>query len=260
MIRRRDNPQKIITQTSHGWLAGQFAAYWGNKNFYYPDDLRELQLATANHDQGWYQWEQNPRLNAENRPTDFMEMPVDVHLEIWRQSILLVASQSRYAAILISQHGRYLNERRMAVQNGSSEGEQIKFFCDTYRQWEAETLAELQQIPYFAKMCQPDILRANVRLLQVFDWLSLLFGMDELTESQIVNVPGASVDERVTISLIPQSDQTLIISPWTFRVPSFDVTLQYRQLPAEIFEDDASFQSVWHQTPVEMMTFTLKES
>ncbi len=259
MIRRRDNPKRIITQTAHGWLAGQFATYWGNENFYFPDDPRELQLATANHDQGWYQWEQNPQVNAENRPTDFMEMPVDEHLEIWRQSISLAASQSRYGAILISQHGRYLNERRAAVRNGSSEGEKIQDFCNIHRKWETETLAKLRKIPYYAKMCQPDILQANVRLLQIFDWLSLLISMDGLSESQVFNVPGAVVDERVTISLIPKSAQTLVVSPWTFRIPSFDVTLQFRQLPVEIFEDDASLQSVWRQTPIETMTFTLTE-
>lgn len=234
--------------------------HWGNKEFCFPDDPYELQLTAANHDQGWQQWETNPRINAENRPTDFMEMPVDEHLKIWRQSIALAASQSRYGAVLVSRHGRYLNERRTAARNGGTDAAQIKNFCDTYRQWEIETVADLALTPYFASMCQPNILQANVRLLQVFDWLSLLLCMDKLAESEVLNVPGASADERVTLALSPQSERCLTVSPWPFASNAFAVAVQYRQLPAETFIDDTAFRRAWRQTPVKVLTIELKSA
>ncbi len=259
MIRRRDNPTIIITQTAHGWLAGQFAAHWGNDRFRLPVDRHELMLTASNHDQGWWQWEQNPKINERQRPTDFLEMPVDEHLAIWRRSIACVESQTRYGAVLVSQHARFLNEKRVAAQRDPQpEWQKLVAFCEDQRAWETAQLAELRQIAVYQQACQPAPLAAAMRLLQIFDWLSLLLCMDDITESVVADVPAQLPDERVSITLKPLADGALNISPWPFAEPEFSATVQTRRLSATTFASDADLQAEWHTAPKDLRVFTFR--
>lgn len=259
MIRRRDTPTTIIPQTAHGWLAGQLASHWGNSRFQHPGDAREMVLATSNHDQGWVTWEQNPALNAERRPTDFLEMPVAEHVKIWKQSIATVDSQSRYGALLVSRHARFLNELRLQNGNDSTaDKECLQNFCTEQSAWETTELNVLQHQRYYAAMCQRSRFEAAFRLLQVFDWLSLLLCMDTVTHTIVENVPGESADERIEITLKAMSPDVFTISPWPFDVPAFSTMLQTKNLPAETFADDAAFQTVWQQIPVSFQPFIFR--
>ncbi len=259
MIRRRDNPTVIITQTAHGWLAGQLAAHWGNNRFRLPIDPHEMMLTAANHDQGWRQWEQHPKLNAQHRPADFLEMPVDEHLAIWRRSIACVESQTRYGALLVSRHARFLNERRVAANRDTHpDWEKLTAFCAEQRKWEAAQLTELRQTATVAPFCEPARYDAAFRLLQIFDWLSLLLCMDTVTESVVTDVPAQLPDERVTITLKPLVDGVLTVSPWTFAEPEFSVTVETRQLPAATFAADRDLQAAWHVSPRVLQVFTFR--
>ncbi len=259
MIRRRDNPTIIITQTAHGWLAGQLAAHWGNNHFHLPIDPHELMLTASNHDQGWRQWEQHPKLNVHHRPTDFLEMPVDEHLAIWRRSIACVESQTRYGALLVSRHARFLNGRRAATRRDThSDWRKLTAFCGEQREWETARLNDLRQTAFFAPFCEPACYDVAFRLLQIFDWLSLLLCMDTVTESVIADVPAQSPVERVSITLKPLADGALTISPWTFTEPEFSVAVQSRQLPAETFADDGDLQAAWRLATMNQRVFTFR--
>ena len=259
MIRRRDNPTTLITQTAHGWLAGQLAAHWGNDRFRLPIDPHEMMLTAANHDQGWWQWEQQPTVNAHHRPTDFLEMPVDDHLAIWRRSIACVESQTRYGALLVSRHARFLNERRVAARRDTHpDWEKLTAFCTEQREWESARLDELRRTAFFAPFCEPARYDAAFRLLQVFDWLSLLLCMDAISESVVADVPGQSPDERVSITLKPLTDGALTVSPWVFGEPEFSVVVETRQLPAETFAGDGDLQAAWQVAPRDLRVFAFR--
>lgn len=259
MIRRRDNPTTLITQTAHGWLAGQLAAHWGNDRFHLPIDPHEMTLTAANHDQGWWQWEQHPTINAQHRPTDFLEMPVDDHLTIWRRSIACVESQTRYGAVLVSRHARFLNERRVAANRDTHpDWEKLTAFCAEQQTWEAAQLADLRQMAAAAPFCEPARYDAAFRLLQVFDWLSLLLCMDTVTESVVADVPAQSPDERVSITLKPLADGALTVSPWVFAEPEFSVTVETRQLTAEKFADDSDLQAAWRTASRDLRVFAFR--
>ena len=110
MIRRRDDPTIVITQTAHGWLSGQFAMFWGNQTFRFPALPHEVTIAAANHDNGWTAWEQSPELDPQQRPIDFLEMPVTTHTRLWQNGIRSLEAQNCYAALLVS-HERAFLER-----------------------------------------------------------------------------------------------------------------------------------------------------
>jgi len=262
MIRRRDNPHLIITQTAHSWLAGQLAAQWGNQAFQISTLAQEVLLAAINHDQGWFLWEQRPEIDAEQRPIDFFDMPVPLHLQIWRHSIYGMATQNHYAALLVSRHARFLVEMRLEKGAHCVEADEnrLREFVNKQKQWEADTLFRLQGNPYFADGCQTHHLEANVRLLQIFDWLSLLLCMDKLKESVVVDAPGKTPNECVDIRIRPIGENRATILPWPFSRPRFDVMAQARRLPAEKFASNQAFQFAWNAAEIVPLVFTFEKA
>src|SRR5437879_2432855 len=53
----------LIRQTDHAVLSGYFAREAGNENFARPEPLESFQLAAAEHDNGWNEWELQPRID-----------------------------------------------------------------------------------------------------------------------------------------------------------------------------------------------------
>lgn len=252
MIRRRDNPRQLITQTAHSWLAGQFALHWGNERFRIPALRQELVLAATVHDQGWFDWEETPQVDGGGRPVDFLEMPLPVHLRIWERSIRRTAAQDRYAGVLVSMHARHLVGGRLKRAEDTETGlTRMRAFCERWEAWETETLDALQADSRLSAGCAAHVLEANLRLLQIFDWLSLLVCMSRLEESVVVDVPGDSPNRRTEIRLRPTGAQSFTVEPWPFGVARFPVTVEVRHLPQATFADDAAFGAAWRLAGVE---------
>ncbi len=81
----RDGQVWLITQPAHAELAGKMAAHWGNEEFAVPGHFaasadperlrREVVLAVAEHDNGWWEWEADPPLSTEDGlPQDLGEV------------------------------------------------------------------------------------------------------------------------------------------------------------------------------------------
>jgi hypothetical protein len=262
MIRRRDNDRVVITQTAHSWLAGQFALHWGNDQFRMPGLTDEVKLAAANHDNGWFDWEKAPLIGPDGRPLDFIEMPVETHLALWRRGLATLEEQSHYAALLVSKHARFLVEGRLRNNPGTeAEAAQLSAFSQAQSQWEAAAADKLQSIAYYETGCQPHILEANLRLLQIFDWLSLLLCMKEVAESTIVDVPGQSANHRLEIRLRPLGPCRFTIDPWPFGGEKFEMIVQARELPTAIFDTDEAFQAAWQSAEIKPLAFeAIRES
>lgn len=261
MIRRRDDATMVITQTAHGWLAGQFALRWGNDRFQIPAMRRELTLAAANHDNGWLAWEDAPRIDRAGRPTDFLDMPPPTHVELWQRGIDALAAQSRYAALLVSKHARFLVEGRLrnVPDDTAADRAALSAFSEEQQAWEAKTLAALRGHPYFAPGCRSTTLATNLRLLQIFDWLSLLLCMSEPAEAVVPDVPTGSADQRLDLQLRALDRRVLALEPWPFDRPELSFTVQARQLPAAIFADDDALKAAWATGLERLLVFQLRD-
>jgi len=257
MIRRRDNTTLVITQTAHGWLSGQFAMYWGNDRFQFPALPKDVIMAAANHDNGWTTWEQKPRIDDNQRPLDFLDMPPATHVTLWRQGIYGLAAQNQYAALLVSLHGRHLVENRLRenLQDNLVDKAWLQAFSVEQLAWETQIIARLANQPYFAVACEEAVLAANLRLLQVFDWFSLLLCMDGLSETVVTNIPGATPKERLEIRIQPLKPRSFTMVPWPFSRPTFDLTVQAHRLPQPTFASHEAFQTAWQASPVETLIF-----
>ncbi len=64
-----------INQTSHALMAAEFCHHWGNRDFACPQPYAAVMLGIAQHDNGWYEWEQRPHLRGDGYPMDFLHGP-----------------------------------------------------------------------------------------------------------------------------------------------------------------------------------------
>ena len=159
MLVRETGPDEalIIGQASHAWVAGQIAEQWAQ-----PIPYREhVVLAATQHDIGMADWDRAPTLDPDTgRPTSFMRMPLETHLELWASAPLKLATQSRIAAVAVSLHGSRLYERRDLSQLEPGQAEDVRLYLDDQRELRRR-LADVEH--------QDEI----QRLMFTWDWLSL---------------------------------------------------------------------------------------
>jgi hypothetical protein len=242
MLLRPDGDGTIaIGQPAHAWLSGQLARAWGNERFGAVEPWEEVCLAAEQHDQGMAKWERAPTLNPDTGlPRSFMELELDEHLEIWWRAAPLVASQSRYAAVLVSMHGSALYERRNFDRLAPAEVERVEAFLAAQRELRERLLADLRADPATAAAAADEVVRRNQRLVWTWDSLSLglLLGWAPF---ELVAVPAA--DGEVDIAV---GDGTL--DPWPFASPRLTVRCEGRRL-AGLFDDEAAMRDALAAAP-----------
>ncbi|MDW8364522.1 MAG: DUF3891 family protein [Abditibacteriales bacterium] len=292
MIRREWKGQLLlIPQTAHAQLAGKLAGQWGNDEFLSPEPRLEVILATSQHDNGWEAWERAPQLNPRTGlPYHFTEMPISEHLRIWRDSVERMRKQNAYAALLVSLHGAALYAHGLDPARDSPEArEQVREFLNEQLKvqqalrWELEqaypppppTGHGLESIShpeeeedepptrreelYHRWITEPHV-NLNFRLLQVWDWLSLLLCCFPLTERVIPQVPRRDDPASwVEMKLIPRGEDTFTLDPYPFRAPQFRLTVSGRRLPLGTFETQEKFLSAYRAAPIQQLTFVVRD-
>jgi non-ribosomal peptide synthetase component F len=167
MLLRNDGDAVIcIGQASHAWLSGQLARAWRDV-----DPREEVCLAAEQHDVGMARWDRTPTLNAETgRPQSFMEMPLDVHLELWSNAPQQLFTQSLYAACLVSMHGTALYEMRDLAKLEPGQAAAVRTYLAEQRALQGDLARRLG--------VGEEELRRNQQLLWRWDWLSLALCLD----------------------------------------------------------------------------------
>jgi hypothetical protein len=286
MIRREWNGQLLlISQPAHAQLSGKLAAQWGNDEFQAPEPRLEVILATSQHDGGWEEWERAPQLNPQKGlPYHFVEMPIPEHLAIWRRGVERMRKQNDYAALLVSLHGAALYSYGLDPSRDSPEArEQVKEFLNEqlkiqeHLRWELEQAhppvekivedksenEDEDETPpppsreelYHQWISEPHV-NLNFRLLQVWDWLSLVLCCYALTERVIPQVPRN--EDPVSwreMKLIPRDENAFTLDPYPFRASSFRMTVSGRLLPMTTFETQDDFLAAYRAARAHQLTF-----
>src|SRR6202047_4720593 len=111
----------LIRQTDHAVLSGYFARELGNEIFARPEPLESFQLAAAEHDNGWKEWELQPRIDPVSfLPYSFMSLPTREHIDLYQRGIERVVKVDRYAGLLVSMHCAGLYDKTRATMPGFS--------------------------------------------------------------------------------------------------------------------------------------------
>jgi hypothetical protein len=92
-----------ISQTAHAWISGQLARQWGNESFPNFAPTEPLCYAAEQHDRGFLDWERQPTFNPKSGlPHTFENIPLSLHVELRKRSILELKAVCLYGALLIS--------------------------------------------------------------------------------------------------------------------------------------------------------------
>ena len=247
MIKRPDGDRlRLVTQPDHAELSGYLAAHWGNDAFRPlgaweespdPDALRrEIVFGVAEHDNGWWEWEADPRLDpADGLPIDFLEDSDEAGFARWNRGAARFELSRPFASLLISRHAYWLQAARVAPISEpqfrhplfgfhphlsdpqSSEAAALREFLIERLTHERALLDRLAlHGRLWAEAVRDATLLPAVRALQVLDTLSLALCGVIAEPLQLVEVPRQSWDDRVALDVLPASPSRITLDPYPF--------------------------------------------
>jgi Protein of unknown function (DUF3891) len=249
-----DGSLVMITQNDHAVIAGFCAAHWGNDRFERPDPFLSTMRATLLHDLVWLREESSPCFDASTGQTpNFLAVPFNTQEEEYRSTIDWINRTDPYAGWLVSRHrtgiwkSRYglMKQPHYPNRNLNTDIEDVVARNHAEQDAAAATLDRQK-------------LTINYILLQVWDLLSLYVCCNEhLKELSIEPVPTSYTGEHsVCIRLAPVAPMRIKVDPYPFDRPSLEVTMVYRRLARQVFEDESAFQREYFEAPQKLAKFT----
>ncbi len=251
----------LISQVEHARLSGELARRcidrFGPPSAEVSSVRQELLDAITHHDDGWLEWEHEPRLDAEHGwPLSFLELPTEEAFSIWDRSIQVARSQGDLAAWVVAGHfsallctvGQHANEpiardwlHRVAIERS-----------EWFARWHARDGA----------LHTAELAGEALKWLQLFDVLSLWpCSQYPVPGEQAPRYPQPfSFAENWTLihEIRPASEQPpggpcrIIFDPWPFRETEFLiqaaadlVPVRHYTSPRELRASRAPFVAEW---------------
>src|SRR3954451_19698625 len=147
-----------IGQAAHAWVSGELARRWGNDRIAVPEPFDEVCLGAEQHDVGMAEWDIRPEIDTTTGlPRAFFQMPLETHLALWGAAPQKVLTQSPWAALIVSMHGRALYTGR--------EGDAARAYVAQQTAFQDELLRTLGETPARAGAAQ--------KVVWALDFLSL---------------------------------------------------------------------------------------
>lgn len=200
-------------------------------------------------------WDLTPTRNPDTGlPHSFVQMPLDVHLELWTAGPRRLLRQSRYAALLAAMHGRRLYESRDLSRLSPADADAIRRFLTDQRRFEEELLVSLRADPATAPAATPELIARNSQLLWTWDFLSLALCLDWVP-STAHGVPTAAAPVDVQLDAGDRPGQ-LLVDPWPFTSGVVSVRCEGQRLTGRYESDDALGEAFakapWETVEVEL--------
>ncbi len=268
MVLRRDADGVLaVGQASHAWLCGQMARSWGNERFGSVVPLDDVALGAEQHDVGMAAWDLEPARDPETGlPQSFMSMGAEVNASLWRTGPIRLVTQSRYAALLATMHGRRLYERFDLATAAPDEARVVRAFLGEAREQESALLASLRADPAMAAHATPESVARNSGLIWTWDALSLALLLDwaplTLTAGAAAEAAPAPIEIAVrTVAGSPADGVASVtsLSPWPFttREARIELRCEGRRLTGDGYASQAELNAAWREAPWETVRFTL---
>jgi hypothetical protein len=192
IVRDLGDAWQIVLQTDHADLSAAFARAW--KTSLPPS----LVTATERHDDGWAVWEQSPRVDADGKPVNFLEVDIRSHLAFYRAGIAAITEEDADAGLLVSMHGAGIYKQRYGLDPGLGLSRAAEL------QDEVDAFVAEQEAKFGGS---PSDRQADYELLQLFDRLSLYFCLRDLEGGEGAELQGYTLEPvgpwQVTIDPFP---------------------------------------------------------
>jgi hypothetical protein len=260
IIRTGKERLRLVTQVDHAQLCTQLAEAWGGKHFAHPEPMGAVGLAARIHDQGWQDWDQQPRIDpATGRPYDFLTIPPDEHIAIYERCIRLAMEQHPYAGLLVSLHGVGLYQGRFGYMPALAAKEVDPAYVPLVDRFVAEQTT-LQQELRADLQPEEQTLWTHYRWLQAWDALSVCVCLMDPSDGvtfPIGPVPHGPGGPDQPMVLQGAGEGIYTVSPWPFAMRRVDLEVPLRYVPNRAYESDADFLDEFDAAPTERLTVSL---
>ncbi len=227
----------LIRQTDHAVLSGYFARESGNENFARPEPFESFQLATAEHDNGWNEWELQPHIDPVTfLPYSFMSLPTAEHMDLYQRGIERVVKVDRYAGLLVSMHCAGLYDKTRATMPGFSakyvkaqEAPLVTDFLQRLRLQQLRLKVDLRGDSATKDFADEKWLQANAQRLEALDRLSLYFCLGPMEPATIDAVPADYKGAEVDWDLQPEESYGATLEPYPFRRDPLEISILARR-------------------------------
>lgn len=263
IVQKREDHFVVIRQNDHAAVSGVFAEEWGNETFRRPEPFESFRLASAEHDNGWRDWDASPKIDPESHePWQFTALPVADHLSFYQYGIKNVMKKDLYAGLLVSMHctgiysQRYGTDPGLKLERRSPEVEEIvKGFCERMEEQQKHLRKQLSEGRGFDE-AQEQALWVNYKRLQMTDRLSLYFCRALPAARTLGPVPfGDGQDTQW--QLRPAEGNKVSITPYPFRQEKLEIGIKARRIPRKSYREDAELRDALAQAKEELLEFTL---
>jgi hypothetical protein len=256
LLREDDRGVLAIGQPSHAWISGQLARAWGNARFGGVEPFDEVCLAAEQHDIGWADRDLKPIYNPETGlPRSFMEMPLEVHLELWREGPRRLLSQSRYAALLTSLHGWRLYERRDLARMDPPAADAIRSFLAEQRAFQDELIGSLRSDRATAAIADERLIERNSLLIWTWDYMSLAICLN-WGSATAKRCPSADGQVDLELTAGPGAGR-MALDPWPFAGEAVALHCEGRRLE-DRFDSHVAMGQAFAHAPWETLRFRLE--
>lgn len=254
-----DDRLLCINQTSHALMAEEFCRAWGNDDFARPQPYTAVMAGIAQHDNGWFEWEQRPRLRADGYPMDFMHGPTGAEkIAQWQTGVDRAAAQHPYAGLLVARHAVRLYQRYVEQLPADEQADVAAFVAR-----QAELTAQVRRLwgedAVFGPALQESRLAANTHLLKFGDSASLATLTPWGSPTVLAHCPLDGEDAYVDI-VMSVGEDVITFDPWPFGVEAFTVAIHGRVLPQTHFADDAAYRRALSAAPLLRLTWQVRRA
>jgi hypothetical protein len=260
LVRAQPNGQLLcVNQTSHALMAAQFCHHWGNQDFARPAPYDVVMNAIAQHDNGWYEWEAAPEIDADGAPLAFIPGPAyPQKLRIWQRGIERAAAQHPYMGLLVSRHASLLYTDALQHLEGDERRATAEFIAHQKR-WTEEIRHWLAPDAALHHAAAEPVLMSHTRLLQFGDSSSLQVAMPWSHERLFAHCPVDFVGTTTAITMRWEG-QAITYDPWPFGVDRFTVNLHGRLLDQARFPDHGTYRAALAAAPLHTLTWQVARS
>ena len=218
---RTETGWEIIYQRAHALLAAQLIVYWKPEER--PDRWMATLSATAEHDNGWQEWEPGQRLTALHIPRDFSETPAADLVAQSERALRRAWHQSLWSGLLVSHHISRLYEPMRGTHKP----------LDALLDRQPDQRATWRRALGVKK---DDVERAYA-LLWWADTFSLVLCQHKLPEDSRGLEIGDGPDGTTYIAR-RGTDEVVTVEPWPYACDAFDAELDTHHLEQLTFEND----------------------
>jgi hypothetical protein len=194
-------------------------------------------------------WEQAPTLNQETGlPYSFLEMPRQLHVQLWSEAARRVLPQGRYAALLVSLHGTRLYQHYDAANELPANAQAVKRYMQQECAFQEELQDSLRSDPHYRTYATEEGVARNQQLVGVWDALSLAMCFGRTSPQPSQQVPTATSSTTLTLTARDDDPTQLMITPWPFRRQQVTLVYEGRYL-AETFSNEVKMREALKHAP-----------